>query len=273
MWASAYRSAGAPMCPSPRACSGRHVVRGPEGGGLLDGRGAVGDHLGDPEVEDLQPRPAIVPRGQEQVLRLEIAVHNPSRVRPVERQRHLGEERHGRLGGERPAALEDGVEIVAAQQLHHQEGGARRLVDPGVEGLDDVLALDLGGHPRLELEAGAQVGPGDDLRQHHLERATLPGGEVYALVDRPHPAGLEAADDLVPTVEDSSLGKRCRVVRAHIKQCPALTSIGGPRKPCRAPRAPWAPRRSLASPRRERYERPHPCPSRSASSRPATRGR
>jgi hypothetical protein len=46
--------------------------------------------------------------------------------------------------------LEQVGEVFAAQELHHEERRAGRLVDAGVEGLDDVLAVDVARGLRLE---------------------------------------------------------------------------------------------------------------------------
>ena len=193
----------------------RHVKRRPEAGGLLGRPRGVGHHLGDPEVEDLEPRRAVVARGEEDVLGLEIAVHDARRVRPLERERRLRQEEHDHLRRERPALPEMRAEVLAAEQLHHQEGRPRFGVDARVEGLDDVLALDVRRHPRLELEALAHDLVAQDSRQHHLEGPALPCLEVDALVHRAHPARLEAAHDLVAPLEERPGGERSRGPGGH----------------------------------------------------------
>ena len=71
-------------------------------------------------------------------------------------------------------------------------------------------AVDVRGHSRLELEALPHPGAGQDLWQHHLERAALACLEVEALVNGPHPAGVQAAHDLVAAVEDLPCRERPR---------------------------------------------------------------
>ena len=88
-----------------------------------------------------------------------------------------------------------------------RKGRARRLVHPGVEGLDDVLALDVGRRSRLELEARAEVGLLDNRGQHDLEREVLSRLVVLALVDGPHAPRSDAATYFVAAVKDGAQGE------------------------------------------------------------------
>src|SRR5262249_27495861 len=156
------------------------------------------DDLGNPEVEDLDLGRAIVAACEKEVFRLEVAMNDAGSVRLVERARDLTEQLD-HLGGVEPLPLtKDGGEILAAQKLHHEEGRARLAVDAGVERLDDVLALDVGGDRSLQAKARLHLAVRDDARKHDLERAPPSRLAVGDLVDRPHSAGLQAADDLVP---------------------------------------------------------------------------
>lgn len=78
--------------------------------------------------------------------------------------------------------------------MNETETSARDVLEIGainlIEGLDDMLALDLRGHPRLELEATPHPGVREDLRQHHLESAAFARLEVDALVHGPMPPAL-----------------------------------------------------------------------------------
>jgi hypothetical protein len=146
--------------------------------------------------------PLLVTLREEQVLRLDVPVHDRRPVRLVEGQGRLVQDRD-RLGrGQAPEALEALRDLLAAEQLHDEEGHLRRLVVAGVEDVDDELALDVGGDLRLALEALAQIGALEDVREHHLQRAPALGLEVHDLVDGPHAALRDAADDPVAVGED-----------------------------------------------------------------------
>src|SRR5262249_55054093 len=67
----------------------------------------------------------------------------------------------------------------------------------GVEDLDDVVAADVGGDLGLLLEAPAQLVVLEDVREHDLEGPSARGLEVDDLVDLPHAAHRDAADDTV----------------------------------------------------------------------------
>jgi len=114
---------------------------------------------------------------------------------------------------------EDGLQILPAEQLHHQERRPGLLVDAGVEGLDDVLALDRRRDPRLQLEALAGARRGDHRREHDLEGASLLRREVLALVHRAHAPRGEAAEDAVTALEDRPLREIGRVRMGH-GSCP-----------------------------------------------------
>jgi hypothetical protein len=101
---------------------------------------------GDAEVGDLDP----AVRRDEQVARLDVAVHQPGGVRGVQRHRGLRDDVEHAVGGQRVLALEDRRQRLAGHELHHEEGGAVLLavvVDVG-----DALVVDEGGVPRLRAE-------------------------------------------------------------------------------------------------------------------------
>ena len=94
------------------------------------------------------------------------------------------------------AAPEAPPEVLAAEELHHDEG--RRALGTVVGDRHDIGMVD----PRRGLglaeepDAGAWVG--GQLRVQHLERHRLAELDVPRLVHRPHAAGAEWPDDLVP---------------------------------------------------------------------------
>jgi hypothetical protein len=139
----------------------------------------------DPEVGDLDVATLV----EEQVARLDVAVHDPRRVRRVERSRGVREprERPARLG--RPSIRDQVLERPAADVLHDDERA--RVVLADVEDRDDVrvarqpcrgerLALEplperlvarvrLGQH--LQRDAPAELGVGDEVDLAHAARS------------------------------------------------------------------------------------------------------
>jgi hypothetical protein len=165
-----------------------HVHRRPDRARGLPA--ALRHHLGDAEVEDLEPRRAVVAEGHEQVLGLEIAVDDSRRVGLVEGEGDLMQVLHDLVRREATAPGQEDGEVLPAEQLHDQERRAGRLVDPRVQRLHDVLALDVGRDRGLELEPAAQLGLGDQAGEHDLEGAAALGLELDRLVDRAHPPRL-----------------------------------------------------------------------------------
>jgi hypothetical protein len=135
-------------------------------------------------------------------------------VHAIDRARSLDEEHHDVGRGHR-SARDDLAEILAAEQLHHEEREARRLVDAGVEGLDDVLADDVRGDRRLAPEALRHLRVVDEPREHDLERAPPFGAAIEDLVHGAHRARVDAAYDLVLVVKHRSLGEGEGVLCRH----------------------------------------------------------
>lgn len=134
-------------------------------------------------------------------------MHDARRVRLVERARDLAEVGDGSLRSEWPLGLQDPAEVLAVEQLHHQEGHARAVVDTGVEDVDDVLAFDVGGDACLELEALPEVAVGEQLGEHDLQRATALGFGVHDFEHGAHPARRDAPHDAVAPREERRLRK------------------------------------------------------------------
>src|SRR5262249_33442358 len=139
---------------------------------------------------------------EEQVVRLEIAVDDARRVRLVERARGLVEVEHHLALRERLAPLEQAAEILAAEQVHHDERRAGALVHARVERADDVIALDAAGHARLEREARAQPLVLEEVREHHLEGAGAGRLLVEDLVDGAHAALFDATDNPITSLKE-----------------------------------------------------------------------
>jgi hypothetical protein len=146
----------------------------------------------------------------------------------VEGARDLLEDRDQLRWARALAALEAGAEIFPAEQLHHEEGGLRVLVDANVEHLHEVLALDPRRHDPLAGEARPQIVVEGDLRQHHLEGPLAPRVLVQDLVHHAHAAGADHAHDLVAASREG----RARLQELHSAVSPPVTagSLPGERR-------------------------------------------
>ena len=78
--------------------------------------------LGEAEVDDLHEVAAAPQRLEDDVLGLQIAVHDAEVVRFAERRQHLAQHVDDARERERPLFVGDAREVLAAQELHHQVG-------------------------------------------------------------------------------------------------------------------------------------------------------
>jgi hypothetical protein len=124
---------------------------------------------------------------EEDVRRLEIAVHDAAGVGGGQRRCHLLHYVDGGGGGQSAGAAQALGQVLAQQVLHHQEG---RAAGGGAEvhHLDDVRVVELGGDLYLAVKARQGVAAGRQLGRHHLHRAALAQPQLLRLVDRPHAA-------------------------------------------------------------------------------------
>ena len=165
-----------PRCAHRRA-ELRQRLRGADAGCV--------QRLRDAEVGDLG-RAA----GQEDIVGLDVAVHDAARVRVSECASDVAEDarelrhRHGRAGGE-PCAQRLAVDV-----RHGEEGQAVEVA--GIEQRDDVRMLQRGRHPDLAFEALGADGAGE-LGGEHLrdDRAAEP--RVLYGKDAGHAATTELA--------------------------------------------------------------------------------
>ena len=159
-------------------------------------------------------------------------MHDAGRVSLLERDGGLRQVQIHLVGGKRPALLDHVRELLALEQLEHDERGAAVGVDAGIERLGDVLALDPGSHRGLALKAPADVLSGDDLREHHLEGAGPPRDAIEHLVHGAHPSGADLTDHLVAPVKEGPLVEKllCRVHHAFRVAGTAM----GKRRGCRS---------------------------------------
>ena len=156
-------------------------------GAHLLGQSLVGrEVLGQTEVDQDQRRVGVVVLEQE-VLQLQVAVHDAVLVQVVDRAEHVAHELGGAVLPEHEALVLAGVQqleqLPAAAQVGHDVHGA--LAEEHVLDLDDVGVVQAlqDGDLRVQL---AQVVAGDAVHVHHLHRSLVAGlavgGQVHAAV-------------------------------------------------------------------------------------------
>jgi hypothetical protein len=171
---------------------GRHVRRRAERGAhrgeragargvALCRRGRVarrGQRLGHAEVGHHR-RPA----GEQDVVGLDVAVHDAAPVRHGEGARHVAQDAHGLGHGQRPA-LERARSEAPVDERHEE---VRQPVElPGAEHGDDVRVLQRGGDEDLAPEP-VHRHAGGELRPEHLDHHPPPSCRSWATHTRAMP--------------------------------------------------------------------------------------
>ncbi len=170
----------------PLRCAHRPAVGGQRCAALGAGQ------LGQPEVEHLDELSlAAAQRGHEQVLRLDVAVHDAARVRLGQRLGRLPDQARRAHRLERPVLRDDGVQVAPVEQLH------RVVPEPVVGGAvvehaHGVRVPELGGGPHLALEAGDGRGVAARLRAQDLDRHVALERVVMRGPHLTHAAGADA---------------------------------------------------------------------------------
>ena len=173
---------------------GRDVVGRAEHA-AVGGQAVVAQRAGDPEVRDL----GRALRVEQDVLGLDVAVHDLVRVRAAERAGDL--DRVGqRLVDRQPPEPADAVlERLALDVLEDDVGPV--LVLAGVDHADDVRVRELRDRPRLAPEALELVGVGRHLPVQELDRHPALEVDVEGLIDRRHPSGADLGVEPVAAAE------------------------------------------------------------------------
>ena len=129
---------------------------------------------------------------EEEVLRLDVAMHDAALVRRAERARRLPRDvEHARLG-QRAVALDQLGQALPVEVLHHHER-APVLGRARVGDVDDVLVADRRRQPRLLHEPLRHFRAIEVLVAQHLDRDRLATADVRRLVDRAHAAFADLA--------------------------------------------------------------------------------
>ena len=180
---------------------GRGLARGLLGGEVLGGaehhprageRGVSGP-VGDAEVGDLD----LPVWADQDVARLDVAVHDAGRVRDRQRFADLADDVHRGLGVQPPLFAQHLPQVPALDELHHDE--VQIAVLTGVEDLRDVRVTQGGGGTCLTDEPGHERRVVGVLLLEELDRHPPIESFVDRLVDRAHAAGGDAANQPITT--------------------------------------------------------------------------
>ncbi len=177
-----------------------------------------GDHLGDPEVEQLHMPLA----GHQHVLGLEVAVDDAARVRRGQALRHL--RRPVQRSGQRDGPLaEPGPERLALEQLGDEVGLA--VVDAHVVEGHHVRVGHRADQPRFSLEALHEGAVCAQCLRDHLDRDLASESGVPRPVDLGHPARSQECQHLVGPQPDP--GRQAHTSRPYTLRGGATGRVSG----------------------------------------------
>ena len=242
-------AARAHLLRHPPGLLGRHVVGGAHGGPRGGEPGARPVELGDAEVQQLGhlllPRPL-----DEDVLRLDVPVHHPLLMGCLQARAHPGKQGQGPLHRQRALSLQELLQVLALEVLHHHEREALVGVVE-VHHRHDVGMAQPGDDGRLLVEAPVLLAPRAAGDGEHLDREPLVRqARALGLVYRAHAAvpqqpqhGVAAAEGaahkafwirghLLPGLEQGTT-LRCRVAGA------TRPAAAARRRPCPHRRIRW----------------------------------
>ncbi|XXU28538.1 hypothetical protein WMF36_05605 [Sorangium sp. So ce887] len=157
--------------------------------------------LGDAEIKDLDARAAVRAADQEEIGRLEVAMHDPGRVRLGDPIAGLQDEQHGVVDRQRTLLADEVPQVAALEVLQDHVRRARLraadVVDPG-----HVVAPETSRGARLAHETLEQLRLLGRGRQEELDGEQLAELEVAGRDDEAHAAFSEHALDPVLAEED-----------------------------------------------------------------------
>ena len=160
----------------------RDVVEGPE---QLPGACLGLPELGQQPLAQAEVGEVSVVVGREQdVRRLDVAMHEPGGVGRVERGGDLGGDVHGPVRWQRALARDQVLEVDSIDEAHRQEQHLEVLA--GLEDGDHVRVIERGGRLRLGLEAPAEGAVARKLGGDELEGHRASQRQVRRLVDHAH---------------------------------------------------------------------------------------
>jgi hypothetical protein len=142
--------------------------------------------LHDPEVEDLDDLLLVVVPREEDVARLQIAMHEAVFVSAAQRLAERREDRGQLSYRQAPLAIELRPEVLAFEELHHEVG--RVSLHAKIEHLHHVRRPERGRDPRLSLEPRAVHVRHLPRQIHHLDGDLVVEEQVPRRPDGPHSA-------------------------------------------------------------------------------------
>ncbi len=182
--------------------------------------------LRDAEVEDPRRADPVLRAGRvdDHVLRLQVAVDDPARVRVVDGVRHLREEREEPAHGLR-RVVEERAERRPLREVHGDVGAALVLAE--VVDADDRGVVELGGGLGLAEEAPARHVVLEVPREEDLERERPVELGVARAVDDAHAAARDLLEEHVAP-ERSERGRRERSRRRGARRRPVGAGAADP---------------------------------------------
>ena len=217
-------------------------------------------HLGDPEVDQLDLGLAVGIGGEHQVVGGDVAMDEPLGMEIADGAQRLLGDLQGEPQGGGAAVAQDLLQRHAVDELHDDEGGAVVLVDGEIDEVRDVGVPELDGDPGLALEPGLELGVGDELRAHHLDDPHVVEEPVAYLVDSTHPTLAELLEDLVLAFDTPQRdGTHLRLLqpnfntwdRSGYHRRGAGPTAGGPSLPAPLPLSPAGLKAAPVQPARE----------------------
>ena len=192
---------------------GGDVVGGAEHGVGLGEMGVLG--ACDAKVHDL----GVAVGQNHDVLRLDVAVNDLMGVCDCQGGAYLGADLGDLLGCQRAMGADAAFEVGAAQVLHDDEVGARRLIAAPVIDLHDVGVLKCRRGARLLAEALCECGVTGVLGQHDLDGHLTVECGVDASVHRGHATGAHLRLHYVSVSKDCSVSDAGHSQRSHPSRC------------------------------------------------------
>ena len=169
---------------------------------------AFGAARGERELRDAEVEHLRLPAARdEDVRRLDVAVHDALGVRGIERVGDLDRDVERAIEGQRPAR-DLFLERAAVEQLHHHVLLAVVLAD--VVQRADVRMVQRRGDARLATEPVERLAARGQLRRQELQRDVPPEPHVFGAVDDAHPSAAKAVDDPVRADERADHANDCR---------------------------------------------------------------
>jgi hypothetical protein len=147
---------------------------------------------------------------EQDVGRLDVAVHEPARVRGVQRRGDLGDDRGGALGRQPALGAHDRPQVGPVDVAHDDVEDPVLLA--GREDRDDVRMLDRRGGLGLAHEAVAERRVDRQRGRDRLEGHDAVERQLHGAVDDPHPAAARHALDPVA-------GEDVARVEVHCADC------------------------------------------------------